>query len=1508
MISGLRHLLKSANPELPFRNALTFALVWILFLSAFPVSAQIVINEASSANLYTLFDEDHDAEDWIELYNRSTDTISVHGWYLSDKKSVADMWKIPDVKIYPDSFALFFASGKNRNNVVHHWETAVYCDSIWRYLNPGYEPPADWEWPSFSDTSWAQGYGGFGFGDDDDTTVTYDTLRTIYLRKSFDISDTSKIINAVLHADYDDGFVMYLNGHEIIRENIQPDGKTPHYLQPAMWVKEAQMYQGGLPQSFVINKPLLRRYLKNGENVLAIQCHNRWDDSDMTIKPWLSFGISDTTRMFGPVPEWFFPSDPPLHTNFGISPEGEKIYLFNPFGVLVSEMDVPPLQTDISYGLLKDGSDSLVWFNNPTPGFSNDSISGLSGAIEIIPQITPYTGSYNDSVLVAMNSADTLTAIRFTLDGSAPKATSELYTAPFYIDSTVVIRARLFRDGYVPSKVVTETLFFNESTAMRMISIATDPDYLWNEDFGIYVLGTQYLPDRPNFGANFWDDTEIPVHINLFDADNASYYATDCGLKIHGGWTRSIAQKSIRPMAKGKYGSEYFYNRIFNGKPINKYKRFVLRNGGNDHYSCFFRDALIHKLVENDTYADILDYDPVLVFINGDYWGIHNMREKIDRYYLESNYHIDPEKVDILEEQGEVISGENADFLNLMDFVKFNDLSLDENYQIVQSQVDLESFTDVIALNTFFVNTDWPHNNMKWWRHQGGKWNYFLMDLDMSSGISNNNKPYVEQLQRMFNDTVTANMILFQRLLKNQEYRNYFINRYADLMNSALVNDKMIDLTDSIVDILRPEMQRHKERWGSQSASTWEYYYVEDVFKGFLNLRHQFAREHVEEAFELENQVDLHFSSFPPESGRVKINTIIPELPFEGIYFNPVPIKIESLPAPGCEFSYWKNSDSTWISYDRITEHTFQDDDTLIAVFSGVPDTAGILITEIMHSPHKQVDCGDWIELYNAEESQVDISGWRISVNGNIYGPMPQSTVISSGSFLVLAADTASFFKVYHDSIPVLSVHNLSIYDTKSEIVLLDSYHNRISAVNYDVLSPWPRETVYTGRSAELSDVALNPEFPENWITGCLGGSPGSEWVECTDFPDIIFTEFNVNSFDGHDAGDWVEIYNRGDITADLTGWIFHDRNDDNIFRFPKNAVLNPGEYKVIARDPVMFDLIYPEMSVFSPFDFGLGDDDSLVLLNRYQNEICGIGYHKDSLWPDDIYGSGRTAELISTDSVASDPASWKNGCYGGTPGMPQSFCNDNPELLITEIQYHPHDEYNGGTYFELFNNDTSAVNLHLWKILNRDSTVNMTMEEPYNLEAGEYLVFPQNPPMFSSVFPDAPYYEYSTGITFPALADSFGLQDKFGVTRIWMRYDVSAPWPEIQDSTGKAMELFDYEVSFTNPENWFAGCKEGSPGHEFKACDTTSITEFENYFSVIPNPFDNFLIIRSENGISITDVRILNGSGQVVTIPVRKNSPESWYLNTATVSSGVYLLEIRSKSSLFYRKILKFE
>lgn len=1488
------------------KSVVQYVVLLLIITVSLQSHAQIVINEACSANLYSLYDEDNDAEDWIEIFNKSADTLSLRGYFLSDKKSEPQKWGMPDITIYPDSFALVFASGKNRSDVVNHWETAVYCDSLWKYLNPDYEPDPKWEWPSFSDTAWNEGYGGFGYADDDDTTITADTLRTIYLRNTFLVEDTSKILNAILHMDYDDGFVMYLNGHEIIRENIQPDGKTPHYQQTAMFTKEAQMYQGGLPAMFVINKPVLDCYLKNGENLLAIQCHNRWDDGDMTFKPWLSFSLKDTTQQFGPVPEWFFADDIPLHTNFGIRSTGEKIYLFNYAGMLMDEMNVGALQIDNSFGRKTDGSDTLVWFPVPTPGNSNNMSLSYNAIISTIPQITPETGYYNDSVLVSIFSSDTTCEIHYSLDGSTPDISSPVFTEPFYIDTSLVIRARSFADGNIPSKTATQTYLFNDSSTLRVISIATNPEYLFDEDNGIYVFGNQYIPDPPYFGANFWKDIEVPVNIDLFDPLSEDRFSQDCGLKIHGGWSRYVAQKSIRPMAKGKYGTEYFNEKLFKNKPQRAYKRFVIRNAGNDHYSCFFRDAFMHMLVKNHADVDIMEYEPVLVYLNGRYWGMQNMREKIDRYYLESNYGVDPESVDILEEQGDIISGDNKDFLQLMEFVIQNDLSIPENYQTVDQNLNVNSFTDLLAINIFYINTDWPHNNMKWWRQNGGKWNYFLLDLDVSSSLMNFNKPYMQQLERVLNDSITVNAVLFREMLKNSDFKHYFINRYADLMNYTFRKQRMYDLTDTIVKILKPEMARHKGRWGNQTVTTWENYYVNDKFKGFIRDRHEHARGHVVEVFDLVKPVELHFEAYPDNSGHIHINTIYPEyMPFDGVYFDPVPITIEALPAPGFEFSYWKNQDSTWYCDEPVFQGVFNDNDTLIAVYSGNPDTSQIVISEIMHSPHNDVNCGDWLELYSADDEPVDVSEWEIQINNDIIC-IDKDITILPGEYLVFASDTIAFKNVYGDDNYLIEVPDLELRDMETSIELLDNYHNRINGLRYDVFEPWPDNTRFTGRTLELVDVDVNPEISENWINGCLGGSPGAAHSDCHDYPDIIFTEYNCNSCDCHDSDDWVEIYNNDTIAVDMTDWTFRDAGDDHAFLFPGNYVLEPESYAVIARDPVKFDLLYPEINVLSPFDFGLGEDDSLILMNRYRYEVTSLGYTRDTLWPNDIYGTGRTAELISVDSLSNSPFSWKNGCYGGTPMAATGTCHDNPDLIVSEIQYHPHEEYDGGTYFEIYNRDTAFASLLNWSVINRDSLVNTVVEDDVILEPGDYLVMAQNPDRFRSVFPDARLFDASTGIAFSSQPDSFGLQDKYGVTRLWMKFDIVEPWPVIEDSTGKALELDNYLLPFTDPTNWHSGCKEGSPGHEFRACDTTAVNEFAMEFSIAPNPFTNSFIISNNSNLRIQQLRLLNSNGEIEDEVMINSSPLSYRFSTQHLRSGLYILEIVTDDEMYYHKILK--
>ena len=188
---------------------------------------------------------------------------------------------------------------------VDHWETAIYHDQLWKYRLGTNPPPTEWNSLNFDDSNWLTGLGGIGYGDNDDNTIITNTV-SVYSRISFHIADSSKIDMAVFHADYDDAFVAYLNGNEISRSNIGEKGTEPNYQQNADEPHEAQMYQGGLPETFRIDKQIIKDHLKEGENVLAIQVHNYYlTSSDLSGNFFLSFGINDESSQFGPVPDWF---------------------------------------------------------------------------------------------------------------------------------------------------------------------------------------------------------------------------------------------------------------------------------------------------------------------------------------------------------------------------------------------------------------------------------------------------------------------------------------------------------------------------------------------------------------------------------------------------------------------------------------------------------------------------------------------------------------------------------------------------------------------------------------------------------------------------------------------------------------------------------------------------------------------------------------------------------------------------------------------------------------------------------------------------------------------------------------------------------------------------------------------------------------------------------------------------------------------------------------------------
>ena len=193
------------------------------------------------------------------------------------------------------------------SQIIDHWETAVFDNDIWKYLPGTSEPDTNWRELAFNDAAWLQGQGGVGYGDGDDSTVI-SAVTSLYLRKSFNIIDTSEISEVILHVDYDDSFVAYLNNVEIARSNIGTVGDHPLFNQGANTDHEAQMYQGGLPDQFIINPQLLDTILNQGNNILAIQVHNtNINSSDLSSRIFLSLGINNISYNYSPVPNWFQP-------------------------------------------------------------------------------------------------------------------------------------------------------------------------------------------------------------------------------------------------------------------------------------------------------------------------------------------------------------------------------------------------------------------------------------------------------------------------------------------------------------------------------------------------------------------------------------------------------------------------------------------------------------------------------------------------------------------------------------------------------------------------------------------------------------------------------------------------------------------------------------------------------------------------------------------------------------------------------------------------------------------------------------------------------------------------------------------------------------------------------------------------------------------------------------------------------------------------------------------------
>lgn len=1235
------------------KQILLFGLIIFLPISIF---TQVELSELGHTNMNFIADEDGEFSDWLEIRNTGSLSVNIADYGLTNDPTLPFKYSLPNYELQPGEHKLIWASGKNRIPVIDHYETVIAANYTWQYLVPSSEPDASWRLPNQTLIGWSSGIGGVGFGDNDDGT-TIPTATSVFLRKTFNLSDVATIEFLKLYMDYDDGFVAYINGVEIARANVGAVGTPPVFNSLAAGNHEANGYQGIALDGFEVSMSSLEGVLVNGENVLSIQVHNATvNSSDLTSNAYLAAGVSGSAIQFGPALTWMnLIANSEWHTNFEVS-TGDQIMLSLPNGAPADLVTAPQMDVDFSYN-----HSGLSWcFSNmPSPNALNSAIC-YSGFVNK-PIFSIPAGIYGIGQTISISSQDPNVEIRYTLDGSIPTLLSPLYTNAISISETTVLSARSFDPlgQQWPSETEKNTYVINETLiGLPVISISTDASNLYDYNTGIYVLGPpDYDPNFPYFGSNIWEDWERFSYIEYLATDSTQKFEGAIGLKIHGGWSRAQPQKSFRVKCRDEYGFSKINYPCIPDKPfITEYKGFNLRNGGNDYYGSRMRDAFMQRLTKN-THTDYMGYTPVIVFLNGEYFGEYELRETLNKHWVESNWDYDSDVATVITENYmgmDANDGTLDNFNDMYNIISNADPSSSDFYSLADSLIDLENFADYIIAETYYGNGDWSNgypNNIKFWHVPGQKWRMMLMDLDFGYGLTGaaTNENFIAQA---INDPFIHLDVICSKLLQNESFRIYFIDRYADLINTIWQQDEVTTLGTAMLNEVSPWISRHHTMWG---GDMWSF---NSTMTNMLNWnagRINGARNVIQNHFSLNGQVSFSLDVYPAGAGRIHISTIEPgenEYPWSGIYFQGVPVKLTAIPNPGFTFNYWSpNSVLSSMNYNDTLTITPTVNAAFIAWFEGSPVENPLYISEVMPEPENSMQSGDWFEIHNTMDVAMDLTGCAVR-DTNIFHnfEFPLATSIPAGGYLVVAEDTAAFHAMYPNVQNVIGPLGFSLNNTSETIRILSHQGNAYQELTYETSWPWPLGVNGYGRSLELDNPNLNANLPQAWFAGCVDGSPGEPYFPCDS--SIVISEINYKSAVTADAGDWFELHSTLDFDLNLGGWVVSDGGISTGFVIPIGTVLPAHGYLVFAQDDALFTSIHPGVSnVILPTQISLGGAEGVLVFDETGKLRFTVNYLNASPWTVEPNGGGKTLELVSTTARMNEWENWFAGCPNGSPG-----------------------------------------------------------------------------------------------------------------------------------------------------------------------------------------------------------------------------------------------------------------
>jgi hypothetical protein len=824
--------------------------------------------------------------------------------------------------------------------------------------------------------------------------------------------------------------------------------------------------------------------LYNGENHIVDVSGFYLSDDETQRKKWR---IPDGTRIEpnGYLLIWADGEDKvakDLHTNFKLSQKGDALVFSDRNGQIIDKIIFGKQKSDIS----ATKYNGKILYMEPTPAKPNTQ-GYIKADKSKKPTFAKESGFYSGAQSIEISSENG-GAIYYTLDGSVPTINSHKYTHPLEISKTTVVRARVLENGKLFSSVTSRTYLINENVHLPVMSIAIDEKYLFDDKFGIYVPGTDdnnktYAKDDYRH-LNYRQDWVRPGNIEYL-VNGKSKFSQNVGFKIHGNNTRSLPQKSLAIYAKDKYGPKSIDYPLFKDKPfIKKVKSFVLRNGGTDWGRTLINDGIEHRIVKDMMDIDYQSFsDSVVVFINGKYWGIHNIREKMNSDYLVENHGVDPKKIDFLANklayEDDIKSGDANAYNALMTYIDTHDLANDLFYHEVVSKIDLDEYVNYIITESFVGNSS-IHHNIKYWREKssGAKWRWLLFDLDRGFVSSE-----AGVLQYVADDDKTST--IFRNLLKNQNFIHEFASRYFTHLNTTFQTIRIDDFIKEASDRISPEIPRHFQRWSKDksgnpvSKNTWEMY-IKKLYD-FSKNRKSIVLNMLRTEFQLTGTPVVNIRS--NSNGRVYIDNVALTSDFSGTYFTGATVTLKAVPETGYRFVKWSDG-----NFARIRELTINGNITVNPVFE-LYNTPKIVIHEINYASAKTHDSGDWIELYNNDTVAVDISGWHIKDNRdkNIF-TIPANTILQPGDYIVVVEKQEDFQKFFPGVINITGDLPFGLGKDGDSIRIYNQQDMLVDSVTYD--SSWPDANA-NGKTLVLNNPGADNSNSENWHLADSFGTPG---------------------------------------------------------------------------------------------------------------------------------------------------------------------------------------------------------------------------------------------------------------------------------------------------------------------------------------------------------------------------------------------------------------------------------